>query len=210
MTLRDALTSALAGPLVNARARSAGVAPCAPTPGRSRIAFGSSRRASPTARGWVAPDDRAHAREAALADELLAELVHEPRHVLPERPSVREDQVLDVGAAFVRGLDDAEDPGAVTPARGEEGLERVASEVRVHGQRVGEGGALPVRLEVRRGVGARGRPDVGALAVGEHDQPGRAGVGADLFERADPVGAERLEERELRLDRRRRAARPRR
>src|SRR5262249_34737199 len=41
---------------------------------------------------------------------------------------------------------------------------------------------------------------VAALRVREHDQPGRARVAADLLERAQPVRAERLEERELRLD----------
>jgi len=35
---------------------------------------------------------------------------------------------------------------------------------------------------------------------GEHDQPRLAGVGADVFERANAVGAERLEECELGLD----------
>src|ERR671930_23604 len=55
MTEREAFTSALAGPLAKARATSAGVAPCAPTPGRSRTDCGSARRASPIARGWVAP-----------------------------------------------------------------------------------------------------------------------------------------------------------
>src|SRR3989304_1227500 len=55
MIEREAVTSALAGPLVNARATSAAEAPCAPTPGRSRTAWGMSRRASATARGDVAP-----------------------------------------------------------------------------------------------------------------------------------------------------------
>src|SRR5262249_30399235 len=50
-TEREATTSALAGPLVKARAMSAGLAPCAPTPGRSRIACGKSFRASAIARG---------------------------------------------------------------------------------------------------------------------------------------------------------------
>src|SRR6266566_3499493 len=55
MTSRETFTSALAGPLVKARATSAGVAPWAPTPGSNRIARGRSLRASPTARGCVAP-----------------------------------------------------------------------------------------------------------------------------------------------------------
>ena len=58
-----------------------------------------------------------------------------------------------------------------------------------------------VALEVRGGVRPRGRADVAALAVGDHEQPGAARVGADLVERGHPLGAERLEERELRLDR---------
>ena len=132
------MTSALAGPLVNARAMSAGVAPCAPTPGRSRIACGSSRRASPTARGWVAPTTAPTRREPALADELLAELAHELGHLVPERAAVREREILDVGRAGVRGLDEAEDPAAAPAAGGDERLEGVAAEIRVDGERVGE------------------------------------------------------------------------
>ena len=79
----------------------------------------------------------------------------------------------------------------------EERLDRVAAEPRVDRQRVG---ARRVALEVRLRVGARGRADVAALAVGDHEQPGAPGVGADLVERRHPGGAERLEERELRLD----------
>ena len=71
-------------------------------------------------------------------------------------------------------------------------------------------GAPTRALEVCGRVRARGRADVAALAVGDHEQAGRARVGADVLERAHAVGAERLEERELRLDRRRRTARPRR
>src|ERR671933_357430 len=55
MTDRAAVTNALAGPLVNARATSAGVAPCAPIPGSRRIDCGRSRRAFATARRSVAP-----------------------------------------------------------------------------------------------------------------------------------------------------------
>ena len=48
---------------------------------------------------------------------------------------------------------------------------------------------------------ARGRADVTALAVRDHEQAGGARVPADALEGRDPVAAERLEERELRLDR---------
>ncbi len=139
-------------------------------------------------------DDRADRREAALADELGAPLADERGDVLPDRPAVGERQVLDL-AAGVRGLDDAEDPGAVAARGGEVGLDRVAPEPRVDGERVGE---RLVALEVGGGVGARGRADVAALAVGDHEQPGAAGVGADLGE-ARPC-------RRRRAPRRRRAA----
>jgi len=47
--------------------------------------------------------------------------------------------------------------------------------------------------------GARGRADVAALRVGQHEQSGRTRVGADVLEGAHAVRAERLEERQLRL-----------
>ena len=199
MTLREALTSALAGPLVKARARSAG-----------RRALRADARQEQDRLRQQPPrladrprvrraDDRADAREPALADELLPELVHEPRDVVPDRVAVGELQVLDVGAALVRRLDDAEDPAAVAPAGAEERLERVAAEVRVDRHRVGKRRALAARLEIGGRVGARGRADVAALRVREHEQAGRARVGADVLEGAQAVRAERLEERELRL-----------
>jgi hypothetical protein len=45
----------------------------------------------------------------------------------------------------------------------------------------------------------RSRTDVTALRVGDHDEADGASVRADLLEHAHAVGAERLEERELRL-----------
>src|SRR4030095_1333517 len=54
MPERETVTSALAGPLVNALATSAGVAPCAPIPGSSRMDCGSSFRGSLTARAGAA------------------------------------------------------------------------------------------------------------------------------------------------------------
>src|SRR3954451_12466180 len=94
------------------------------------------------------PDHGADAREPALTDDVLAPLVHVRRDVVPERPAVRELRVLHVGRAGVRRLDEAEEPAAVAPARGEERLDRVAAEVRVDGQRVAERHAALPRLEV--------------------------------------------------------------
>ena len=77
------VTSALDGPLVNARATSAGVAPCAPTPGQQqhRLRHRAPCLADRPRIGRA--DDRADAREAALADEVLSPFVHERGDVLP-------------------------------------------------------------------------------------------------------------------------------
>ena len=116
---------------------------------------------------------------------------------MPHQPPVRERDVLDV-AARVRGLDDAEDAGAVAARGGEVGLDRLAPEPGVDGQRVG---ARLVALEVGGGIGARGRADVAALAVGDHEQARPAARRRRPPRRRPSLGAERLEERELRLDR---------
>ena len=133
---RDALTSALAGPLVNARARSATDAPCAPTPGSSRIVCGIRRRASATARGCVAPttaptDERptSPTRSSPHSSTSCATCCH------IGRPSSSVD-VLDVGAG-VRGLHEHEDAGAVAARGAEVRLDRLAAEPRVDGERVG-------------------------------------------------------------------------
>ena len=61
-------------------------------------------------------------------------------------------------------------------------------------------GGAPARLEEGGGVRACGGADVAALAVGDHEQADLARVGAHRLERAPAVGAERLEEGDLRLD----------
>ena len=93
-------------------------------------------------------DDRADARQPALADERLAPLAHELRDVVPERSPVREREILDVGGAGVRGADEEEDARAVPAAGGEERLDRVEPQVRARGHRVGERRAVVARLEV--------------------------------------------------------------
>ncbi len=180
---------------------SAGVAPCAPTPGRSRIACGSSRRASPTARGWVAPTTAP-----------MLESPHSPTISSPSsrtssatccqsgRPSESVRSWTSVLPAF-EVLTRQKMPPPAAPAGGDEGLERVAAEVGVDGERVGERLPALARLEVGVGVGAGGRADVAALAVDDHEQAGVARVGDDALEGGEPVAAEHLEEGELRLDR---------
>ena len=166
-------------------------------PGSRRTACGISRRASATARGCVAPTT------APTDERPTSPTTSSPHSATSDatwcqsgRPS-RQLQVLDV-AARVRRLDEDEDPGPAAPRGGDERLDRLAAEIRVDRQRVG---ARLVPFEVRVGVGAGGGADVAALSVGDHEQPGAARVDAHLVECREPGGAERLEERELRLHR---------
>ena len=147
-------------------------------------------------------DDGADAREPALADEVLApaRATSSATWCQSGRPSESARSWMSALPAF-EVLTRQKSPPPARRQAARNGLERVAAEVRVHGQRVGDRRPAVTRLEVGGGVGARGRADVAALAVRDHEQAGRARVGADLLERAHPVGAERLEERELRLDR---------
>ena len=135
-----------------------------------------------------------------LPDEVGTPFGDELCDLVPDMPTVREDEVLHLRPAGVRRLDDAKDACSVTAARGEERIEGVTPEIRVHGHRVGEWRLAVRRLQVRRCVGARRRADVAALRVGDHLQSGGARVRTDVFEGAHAIGAERLEERDLRLD----------
>ena len=90
-------------------------------------------------------------------------------------------------------------PAPRPPARGEERLDRVAPEVGVDGERVHGQLAVLAVLEVGVRVGARGRADVAALPVGDDEERRRARVVAHLLVGPEAVGAERLEERDLRL-----------
>ena len=75
--------------------------------------------------------------------------------------AVRERGVLQLRRPGVRRADEQEQPRAVAAARGEEGVERVAAQVRAHGERVGERRVLPARLEERGGIRAARRAERG-------------------------------------------------
>ena len=192
MTERETVTSALAGPLVNALATSAGVAPCAPIPGSRRTDCGISFLASLTARGYVAP---------TTAPTL--ERPHSPTTSWPSSatslatccqtwfPSDRVRSWTSVPPGFDVFTRQKTPPGA--PARGDERLERIPSEIRVHRQGIRERCRPVPRLEVGGRVRARRVTDVAALRVDDDEQPGRRGVLAHLLERPHAVGAEHLE-----------------
>ena len=162
------------------RATSAGVPPCAPTPGQEERRPAAAAAAPPRS-----PRDTSRRRRRRPT--------REPRSPTSPRPSSPTSSatcchsgrpsasahVLHVAAARIRRLHEAEDPGAVAPARVEERLERVAAEIRVHGDGVGE-------RDERLGVRARGRADVAALHVGDHEQARLARVRADVLEGAHP------------------------
>src|SRR6266436_7312945 len=65
-------------------------------------------------------DNGANAGQAVFADEVFTPLRDHPRDVLPEHAAVAQRYVLDVAAALVRGLDEAEDPAALPTAGAEE------------------------------------------------------------------------------------------
>ena len=73
-------------------------------------------------------------------------------------------------------------------------------EIRVDGQRVGDGQTPVARFDIGGGVRAGGRADVAALAVGDDDQLGGTRIVAHPLERSDSIRPESLEERKLRLD----------
>ena len=100
---------------------------------------------------------------------------------------------------------EGEDAGARAGGGSEDRLERVGAHQRVRGDRVGAETrhvAPGCRRRAEQGVGVGlGGADVAALAVGDDEQPGVTGGGADLGERGGAARAERLEARELGLDR---------
>ena len=198
MTEREALTSALAGPLVNARARSAGRrALRADARAGAAPSAASACRASPTARGCVAPTT------APTAERPCSPTRSAPHSATSSatwchigRPSESVTSCTSPPAFEV--LTTQKMPGAVAARGGEVRLDRLAPEPRVDGERVGE---RLVALEVGGGVRARGRADVAALAVGDHEQAGARARRRRPRRTRPSLGAERLEERELRLDR---------
>ena len=112
------------------------------------------------------------------------------------RPPAASGEVLDVGGAGVRGAHEDEQPGAGGAGGLEQRLERVDAEVRVGGERVGaEARDLAERrrrrADERLAVGGRRDGDVAALAVGEHEQAGGAGVLDDRLASAAQPGAPR-------------------
>ncbi len=106
-------------------------------PGSSRIACGISLRASLTAAGGSRRRRRRPTRARARRRDRRPTRRRAARRAATSA-AVGERHVLDV-AARVRGLDDAEDAGAVAARRGEVRLDRLAPEPRVDGQRVGAG-----------------------------------------------------------------------
>jgi len=150
-------------------------------------------------------DDRSHPAQLAPARQPVGELGDETGEALVQGRLGRR-QVLQVGGAGVAGADQGEDPRPGLGRGGDQRLERVAAEQRVGGEGVGvetaDGAPGGRRLaDQRLGVGGGGDRDVAALAVGDDQQAGLAGGGADFFQGAPAGGAEALEAGQLRLDR---------
>ena len=106
--------------------------------------------------------------------------------------------------------DEEEDAGAVAAAREQERLDRVVTQVRVDGDRVGEWRRGAVRLEERRRVGPAVEPMSPRFASAITSSPTSRAYAHTSSNARQPSRAERLEERDLRLHGRRRTVRPRR
>ena len=132
-----------------------------------------------------------------------AQVVEHGPATVPPPSAVR---VLDLRALLVGGQREHEDAGVVAAGGVEHRVERAEAEERAGRDRVG--GQRRGRVEVGVGVRLAGGADVAALHVEQHQRAGGAGVGDHPLEHGDPAAAEALVERRLRLDHRRRAARP--
>ena len=183
---------------------------------------GISLRASATARGCVAPTTAPTDERPDLADECPRPTRRRARDVVPHRAAVLQHHVLEVAAGVRRAHDARRCP---TPPRRTAPRKGSTESRPSHGLTVSASarGGSPSRYAVA--VGARGRADVAALAVGDHEQARAARVGAHLVEgrharraRAPrrtraaasprPRAARRRRRCRSRNGRRRRAARP--
>ena len=145
-------------------------------------------------RGPGGAHHRAHRAVAAAGSRPHRELFHARGHMLVDRLAIA-PQVLEVLAAGVRGFHEHEYARASRLGRLHEGLDRVESEVGVHGEGVG----CPRAGEPAVGIGLGGGADVAPLAIGEHEELLRPRVLDHLGECRHAVGAEGLEAGELRL-----------
>ena len=153
--------------------------------------------------GLGGADHRTHPAEPSRPLQPRAEPVDQGGEALVQRRTARVE-VLDLGGSRVAGPDQDEDAGAGCRRGLEQRLERVASEQRVRGHRVG---AEPLHRppgslgapEQGLGVGAGADRDVAPLAVGQHQQARIAGRLADLGQRRPARGPQPLEAGELGL-----------
>ena len=114
-------------------------------PGQQQDRLRQQPSASLTARGYVAPTTAP-----------MLERPHSPTTSSPSSATsfatccqtwlpVREREILDVGAAGIRRLHEAEDPAPGPSARGDERLERIPAEIRAHGHARPPAAADPFR-----------------------------------------------------------------
>ncbi len=95
-------------------------------------------------------------------------------------------------------------PRPAFPGDLDERFQRVPAEIGIDRQRIG-GPHRGVRIlagQIGAGIGFRRGPDVPALGVADHNQPGAAGPANDPLEHAHPRRSQLLKERRLRFDRR--------
>ena len=160
--------------------------------------------------------DRAVEREVELGSSPIVAPMTAPNEPSGSSPALRRAQVVEhpardqlavLGAGvlhlrplLVGGQRQHEQPGVVLAGGVDHRVERAEAEVRDGRDRVG--GQRRGGVEVGVGVGLRGRADVAALDVEQHQRAGGPGLGDHPLQHGDPAAAEPLVERRLRLDHR--------
>ena len=192
---REAEGITRSGQAANARATSAGLAPCAPDAGGEE----QPARAGQVQGGQrpVRADDGAH-RTQSGGRQRGVQLPDFLEQAGLDSGAGRAARLLDRAALLVRGPRHDQDAlsGRVRP--GDEAAHGVQAQVRVHGD--GIGFQRRARAQVRLGVGVVSRPDVAPLDVQDDEQARAAGLADQPGEGADPPPAVPLVERRLRLD----------
>jgi hypothetical protein len=155
---------------------------------------------------WLGrPHDRPHAAQAGVAGEPAGQAIHEAGQTLVQG-AVRSRQILDVGRTGIAGADEREDGGSSRLRGGDERLQGIEAEQRICSEGVGaetgngapRGGRLP---DQGLCIGRSGDRHIAALAIGDREQAGLTGRGADIGQRRPARRAEPLEAGELGLDR---------
>ena len=148
-------------------------------------------------------DDRPERPKRAPGGSLLTTVPRTNRSEerLLDTAAVCRHGLLDEAPLRIRAGHDDEEPSTTLDRPLDDVLHRIEAKVGGHRERIGT--ERPTIAQPRLAIGRHGRVDVTSLGIGDHEQACVPGGGHDRLERAEPSRAVPLEERDLRLDRRR-------